>query len=116
MIGGLVVEIHIRFGLKSRVPVASKGLALHAVHATWSVSPGQNHRAYGNAKPPDLCRPSFGSGNGNSLSRLPMRIIKAVILLGVVIAIAVGMWMYFSPYNSCIREGWSQEICERGLD
>jgi hypothetical protein len=45
-----------------------------------------------------------------------MRIIKAVMLLGVVIAIAVGMWMYFSPYNSCIREGWSQEICERGLD
>jgi hypothetical protein len=34
----------------------------------WSVSPGQGHRAYGNAKPPDLCRPSFGSGNGNSLA------------------------------------------------
>jgi hypothetical protein len=33
-----------------------------------------------------------------------MRIIKAVILLSVVIAIAVGMWMYFSPYNSRIRE------------
>jgi hypothetical protein len=31
------------------------------------------------------------SGTGNSLSRLPMRIIKVVILLGVVIAIAVGL-------------------------
>ena len=34
MIVGLVGRIHIPFGLKSRAPVASKGLALHAVHAT----------------------------------------------------------------------------------
>jgi hypothetical protein len=59
----------------------------------WSVS----HRAYGDAKPPDLCRPLFGSGNGNSLGRLRMKIIKLVLLLGVVIAIAVWMLMYFSP-------------------
>jgi hypothetical protein len=28
-----------------------------------------------------------------------MRIVKVVVLLGVVIAIAVWMLMYFSPYN-----------------
>ena len=56
------------------------------------------------------------SGNGSSLGRLRMRMIKVVLLLGVVIAIVVWMLIYFSPYNSCIREGWSQEICEKGLD
>jgi hypothetical protein len=45
-----------------------------------------------------------------------MRIVKVVILLGVVIAIAIGMWIYFSSYNSCVGEGGSQEFCERGLD
>jgi hypothetical protein len=31
--------------------------------------------------------------------------IKAAIILGAAIVIAVCIWVYFSPYNSCVRAG-----------
>ena len=94
--------------------VAGKGFACHAVHAilVGLSRPGSPRVRNRQAAHTYVAR----HWNGNSLGRLRMRIIKVVLLLGVVIAIAVWMLMYFSPYNSCIREGWSQEICERGKD
>jgi hypothetical protein len=108
-----MIEIHIRFAqAPSPEPRPVRGSRFMRYTRPWSVSPARTETP----SRPHLRPPSFGSGNGISLGRLGMRIIKVVALLGVVIAIAVWMLIYFSPYNSCIREGWSQEICERGKD
>jgi hypothetical protein len=38
---------------------------------------------------------------------------KITLILGLLIAIAGGIWVYLSPYYSCLREGWDAAYCAR---
>jgi hypothetical protein len=37
--------------------------------------------------------------------------IKAAFILGGAIIIAVCLWIYFSPYHSCVRAGFTAIQC-----
>jgi hypothetical protein len=39
-------------------------------------------------------------------------IIKAGLVLGISIFLGISAWQYFSPFNSCLRDGWSPKVCE----
>lgn len=37
--------------------------------------------------------------------------VQISIVLAVAIVASIGMWIYFSPYQSCIRGGFQQHWC-----
>jgi hypothetical protein len=37
--------------------------------------------------------------------------IKAALILGGAIIIAVALWIYFGPYHSCVRAGYKEIAC-----
>jgi hypothetical protein len=36
---------------------------------------------------------------------------KTIFILCACIVIFLTVYLYFSPYSSCIRAGWSEKIC-----
>src|SRR5262249_10105499 len=40
--------------------------------------------------------------------------VQVALILGTAIIIAVGIWVYFSPYHSCIRAGHTPYACVGG--
>ena len=38
-------------------------------------------------------------------------LLKAALILGVSIVVAVLIWTYFSPYQSCVRAGGRVIVC-----
>lgn len=40
--------------------------------------------------------------------------IKVALILAATVIICVGLWIYFSPFHTCMRDGtWSAIACSR---
>lgn len=51
----------------------------------------------------------FFSGN-QTISTNSFSIVKAALILGVIILVAVASWIYFSPYHTCVRSYEDQKV------
>lgn len=40
--------------------------------------------------------------------------VKIALIIGIAAVVCVGMYMYFSPYQSCVRGGENPVFCEHG--
>lgn len=52
-----------------------------------------------------LTRKKWGAMNGN---------VKIALIIAVAMIICVGLWIYFSPYHSCVRAGDPPFLCAGG--